>query len=152
MNIRKTLTTSYIFLITLLIALMLSGCSGWTVYGKDGRLYIINQTRAKYLEHDLWEDYKKGVYAGQSIPAPRIVALTPKQLVKELARQSEARELALTWEHRERGIGGFYNKKTQTVYYRAGAYKVLPHEFCHHVLNVKGVRFVSAWAEEKACK
>lgn len=129
-----------------ILTLSCAGCSRLIVVpDADGQgITIVRKSGIEAAERRVWERYRAGWY-GSIGERPKTVAVTRSQLNEIYSGYKELYPV-------EGGvIGGLYFKETQTVYYLAGHYKVLKHEYCHHVHHIKGIK-MTRQAEEAVCR
>lgn len=133
-------------LVLTLSCFALAGCSRLLVVpDADGQgITLVRKSGIEAAEDRVWKSYTAGWY-GDLGQRPRTVAVTRSQLNEIYSGYKELYPV-------EGGvIGGLYFKETQTVYYIAGRYKVLKHEYCHHIHNIKNIKLSRA-DEERACR
>lgn len=111
----------------------------------DGQgVTLVRRSGIEAAEQRVWDKYISGWYSVTGA-RPRTVAVTRYQLNEIYSGYKELYPV-------EGGIiGGLYFKETQTVYYLAGHYKVLRHEYCHHIHNIKHIKLSRA-EEEARCR
>ena len=136
----------YLAAFFLIMAILNLGCGGAHTYYDGKGLTIVRKSGVEKQELRVWKNYISGFYSF-TYPQPLTIALSPKDLKAKYLERGGSYLVV----QREAGLGGFYDKQNKTVYYTAGKYRTLRHEYCHYAHHVKQIGLSPA-DEEAACR
>lgn len=137
----------FVAAVWLFIAVLAAGCGSKFIFSQEQNgLVIVRKASVAKAEREVWESYSKRWFS-MPYPQPRTIALSSSDLKEEFLIHGGSVERA----NSKIGLGGFYLRSTMTVYYAAGQYRALLHEYCHYAHHVKKIN-LTAEEEEKRCR